>query len=76
MIEALKPNLESDDGTFWMCYDDFLKHCAFLQVLKTKTMNEVRLKGGFIRSSVERLHSKKFYLINATQKSNLIVTLH
>jgi len=48
--EILKPKLEEDDGTFWMCYEDFLKYFSGVNVCKTKSItNEIRLKGKFVR---------------------------
>jgi hypothetical protein len=47
--EKLEPNLENDDGTFWMSYEDFCRHFAALNVTKTKNCNEVRLKGKFVK---------------------------
>lgn len=35
--ELLNPKLDQDDGTFWMCYEDFLKHFASLNVCKVKS---------------------------------------
>jgi hypothetical protein len=45
----LKPKLEEDDGTFWMSYDDFIQYFSAVNVNKVKSLNEVRLKGKFVR---------------------------
>lgn len=49
--ELLQPKLDQNDdsNSFWMCYDDFLKHFGSLSVCKVKQTNEVRLKGKFVR---------------------------
>jgi len=35
--EILNPNLDEDDGTFWISYDDFLRYFTALNVCKTRT---------------------------------------
>jgi len=32
-----------------MCYEDFIKHFSALNVCKVKQLNEIRLKGKFVR---------------------------
>lgn len=49
IIEVLNPKLDEDDGTFWMSFEDFLKHFTGVNVCKTQSCHEVRLKGKFVR---------------------------
>jgi len=49
IVEKVNPKLDEDDGTFWMSFDDFVGHFAGLNVCKTKTGNEIRIKGKFVR---------------------------
>lgn len=52
LISILNPVLEEDDGTFWMCYEDFLQHFKSLNVCRVKNWEEVRIKGKFVRVEV------------------------
>ncbi len=47
--ELLKPKLDEDDGTFWMSYEDFIRHFSAVNVCKVRNSNEVRMKGKFVR---------------------------
>ena len=49
MIELLKPNLETNDGTSWMSFEDFIKHFCAFNVLKTNAQSVIRYKGQFIK---------------------------
>lgn len=67
--DILNPKLDEDDGTFWMCYDDFIRHFSGVNVCKTETCNEIRLKGKFVRVSEEEqptdlVVSKWFYCLD------------
>lgn len=79
--EILNPKLDEDDGTFWMCFDDFARHFSALNVCKTKTAHEVRLKGKFIRvqeesKATDLVESKWFYGLEVTKKTNLQLGIH
>jgi hypothetical protein len=74
--EILKPSLEQDDGTFWMSYEDFVKHFSGLNVCKVKSCNEMRLKGKFVRTDEETVVSKWFYCIDVKKKMNINLGLH
>ena len=70
IVSVLKPCLEEDDGTFWMCFDDFIRFFAGINVCKTKEGNELRLKGKFVRMHDEEgkasdlVVSKWFYCLD------------
>jgi len=81
IIDKLKPKLEEDDGTFWMCYDDFIRYFSGLNVCKTKSMNEVRVKGKFVRvmeegKPTDLVTSKWFYCLSASKPTNLHLGIH
>jgi len=50
MIDLVKPNLSDDnDGSFWMCFQDFIQRFQAVNVCRTKNYEEIRLKGKFLR---------------------------
>lgn len=79
--EILKPSLGEDDGTFWMSYDDFLKHFVALNVTKVRPTNEIRLKGKFVRviedeKPTDVVMSKWFYCFELTKKATVQIGIH
>ena len=74
--ELLKPSLEMDDGTFWMCYEDFIRHFGAVNVTKVRQMNEIRLKGQFVRINEQEVSSKYFYYLQVPKKTTLLLGLH
>ena len=81
--ELLQPKLDQtdDSSTFWMSYDDFLKHFASLTVCKVKQTNEVRLKGKFVRvedqdTQLSQVMSKWFYYLEIAKKTHLQLGIH
>jgi calpain-15 len=36
MIKEVKPVLDDNDGTFWMCFEDFVKHFSGLNVCRAR----------------------------------------
>jgi hypothetical protein len=74
--EILNPKLDEDDGSFWMNYEDFIKHFSAVNVCKTKSMNEIRIKGKFIRMYEENtptdvVVSKWFYYLEVLKKTHV-----
>lgn len=51
MINLVKPNLEGDDGTFWMSFKDFSENFETFDVCRARNWDEVRIRGRFIRFS-------------------------
>ena len=49
MKKALNPTLDGSDGTFWMCYKDFIENFVSINVCKVKNWFEVRIKGKFTK---------------------------
>lgn len=59
-----------------MSYEDFLRHFAAVNVTKTKTSNEIRLKGKFVRVIEEEkptdiIMSKWYYCFEIPKKTIL-----
>ena len=75
IVDKIKPSLEEDDGTFWMSFEDFLSHFAALNVCKTKTAHEIRLKGKFIRVD-DSVMSKWFYYTKVEKKTKVQLGMH
>lgn len=64
-----------------MSYDDFLRHFSALNVCKTKTCNEIRLKGKFIRvieenAPTDLVVSKWYYYIEVMKRTHLLLGIH
>jgi hypothetical protein len=49
MIEVIKPNLENQENLFWMSWDDFSKHFAAINVLRTNDNELTNVKSEFIQ---------------------------
>ena len=66
---AGNPELHND-GTFWMCYDDFLQHFTSINICRVKNWEEVRIKGKFVRvqdiddPDIEVVMSKWYYSVS------------
>ena len=79
--ELLKPKLEEDDGTFWMSYEDFIKHFSAVNVCKVRNSNEIRMKGKFVRVEdseglPNQVVSKWFYYLDLAKKTNIQAGIH
>jgi calpain-15 len=48
-LAYIQQSQEENDGTFWISYQDVLKHFKTLNVCRIKNWDEVRIKGKFIR---------------------------
>lgn len=48
-MDIVKPVFDSRDGSFWMCFDDFITHYVSTNVCIIRPWEEIRLKGKFIR---------------------------
>lgn len=79
--EILHPKLDEDDGTFWMSFDDFVKHFSAVNVCKTQSCHEIRLKGKFVRvydesTPTDLVVSKWFYCFDLPKKTHLMLGIH
>ena len=64
-----------------MSYEDFIRHFTAVNVCKTKSCNEVRLKGKFVRLSengkpTADVISKWFYCVDIQKKAHMNLGLH
>lgn len=73
---------EESDGTFWMSYQDAIKHFKALNVCRVKNWEEVRIKGKFIRvqdiddPNIEVVMSKWYYSIDLHEQTKIFIGLH
>jgi calpain-15 len=79
MIAALNPILTENDGTFWMCWQDFLKNFKGVNFCRVANFQEVRKKGVF-----QQVHyldedfvlSKEVYSVECDQDTKVFIGLH
>jgi len=75
--DELNPNLDAEDGAFWMSYKDFLTYFRCVNICKVRNWNEVRIKGKFIRvqdiddPNIEIVLSKWYYSVIYTHSTCL-----
>ena len=53
-IEEFKPVFDSNDGSFWMCLEDFIMRFSSVNICQVKNWDEIRLKGKFIRAKEKK----------------------
>jgi len=78
MKDELKP-VFGDDGTFWMCYADFLKCFRNLNVCKVAEWHELRVKGEFTKGlfdSETQVRCKSFYELTVTSRQKVLIGIH
>ena len=64
MVEIVKP-YQDDECSFWMCWDDFTKYFAAINVLRTFDFEIAKIQSEFFK--VENLIvSKNFVMIRAS----------
>ena len=74
MISRVHPHLESNDGTFWISFKDFLRYFAQLSVCKVRNWNDVRVKGKFVKvqdvddKNLEVVLSKWYYSVEIPRR--------
>ncbi len=82
MVEKLNPCLEEDDGTFWMQFDDFMKHFAALNVCKVpEEGEELRIKNRFVRvqegdNLTNTVSSEHFYSFTINKRATVQIGAH
>lgn len=73
MIDAIQPVLDSEDGTFWMSFEDFVKYFRSLNVCRVRNWQENRIRGKFLRikdeidENFEQVISKWYYEIEVDE---------
>ena len=54
MIDEFKPVFDVNDGSFWMCLEDFIMRFSSVNICQVSNWEEIRLKGKFIRAKEKR----------------------
>ncbi len=81
-LAYIQENENESDGTFWISYQDVLKHFKTLNVCRIKNWDEVRIKGKYIRvqdiddPNVEIVISKWYYSIDLHETTKIFIGLH
>ena len=76
------PADEVDENEFWMSYEDMLSRFANLNVCKAVNMEEMRVRGKFLRiqdvetPSIEMVMSKWYYSIDLEETTKMFIGLH
>jgi len=82
MVDAIQPILDSNDGTFWMSFDDFVKYFRSLNVCRVRNWQENRIRGKFLRlrdeadDSFEQVVSKWYYEVEIRETQKMFIGLH
>lgn len=76
------PYDDNDENAFWMSYEDILKRFSSLIVCKAINMDEIRLRGKFLRiqdvnePQHEIVISKWYYSIEVEFQTRVIIGVH
>ena len=79
MKGALNPNLEEGDGTFWMCFEDFIVNFTEVTICRVKQYHEARVKGTFVKHQVDQnkmILSKWAYTLTVNEPTRLFLGIH
>lgn len=82
MKQEVMPQLDGEDGSFWMCLEDFVQKFDSIDICRVSNWDELRLRGRFIRYNDinepdnEVVVSKWYYALEVYEKSHVIVGLH
>lgn len=80
--KKIQPELEKEDGSFWISYKHFLENFETINVCLTRGWQELKLKGKFIKSidednkKIEHFCSRWYYQIDVKTRSKVIIGLH
>lgn len=87
MKEEFKPVFDSNDGGFWMSFQDFMTKFVSVNVCMVKPWQEARMKGKFIRlteksnpkittENPDWVISKFYYTFTVSEACNIMIGLH
>ena len=80
-VQAIKPDFDVQDGSFWIEYDDFFKYYESLTVCKIENWRELRLKGKFIKaeemqSGNQTVISQFYYSLKLENSAHIELGIH
>ena len=79
MVQAIRPVLDDNDGTFWMSFEDFLKYFSGVNICIVDSFYEGRVKGEFNRVKDEggqTVVSKWYYEIESKADTKVYIGVH
>lgn len=79
MKAEIKPVLDENDGTFWICYADFIKQFNGVNICRVDQYQELRIKGIFERKLVgeqEWVSSKSYFIVTSKKDTKITIGLH
>ncbi|OMJ74294.1 hypothetical protein SteCoe_26816 [Stentor coeruleus] len=79
MKREINPVLDENDGTFWICYNDFIKQFNGVNICRVDQYQELRVKGIFERKlngEQEWVSSKNYYILTSKKDTHVTIGLH
>lgn len=79
MKAEVKPILDENDGTFWICYVDFIKQFNGVNICRVDQYQEIRVKGTFERklnSEQEWVSPKNYYILSSKKDTHVTIGVH
>ncbi|OMJ71945.1 hypothetical protein SteCoe_29734 [Stentor coeruleus] len=79
MKAEIKPVLDDNDGTFWICYEDFIKQFDGVNICKIDQYQELRIKGIFERKLIgeqEWVSSKNYFIVTSKKDTEITIGIH
>jgi len=78
MIEEFEPEFDANDGSFWMCLEDFIMKFEAVNFCKIENFNEVRFRGKFLKCKSkdglsEFVTSKFYYTFEIEDEDNQVI---
>ena len=80
-VEAFRPDFDTQDGSFWMAYEEFFKYFESITMCKCENWRELRLKGKFIKveeqkSGNEQVISQFYYSFHLDKLTYIELGVH
>jgi hypothetical protein len=80
-IEAINPDFDTADGSFWMAYEEFFTYFESLTICKVENWRELRLKGKFIKveeaeSGNDQVISQFYYSFHLDRATHIELGVH
>lgn len=81
MVEEFNPHFDENDGSFWICLEDFMAKFEACNLCRIENFNEARFKGKFIKTvrketKEEFAVSKFFYTFEVEEENDVTIGIH